>query len=111
MFTRLQPAHLRSMLALGAVLAVLAFGSARAADEPTADAAAAAQTSATTNAPTPAPAVKAPAARSVFADTSKPATFLKETVVTGSRYPRRYFESPQATSFLTQSQLRDLTPG
>ncbi len=48
--------------------------------------------------------------RSAFADTTKPVTFLKETVVTGARYPRRYYESPQALSFLTRAQLRDLAP-
>jgi hemoglobin/transferrin/lactoferrin receptor protein len=112
MFTRLQLAHLRSVLALGAVLGALACGSARAADDAAADAAAAAaQPAATTTAPTSPTAVKATTARSVLADTSRPATFLKETVVTGSRYPRRYFESPQATSFLSQSQLRDMIPG
>src|SRR4029453_18072838 len=36
--------------------------------------------------------------------------FLKETVVTGARYPRKYFESPQATSFMSRSQLLDMAP-
>ena len=51
-----------------------------------------------------------PAASSSFADTSKPVMFLHETVVTGSRYPRRFFESPQALSFLTRSMVRDMSP-
>lgn len=51
-----------------------------------------------------------PATASSFADTSRPVTFLKETVVTGARYPRRYFESPQALSFITRSMLRDQSP-
>ncbi len=50
------------------------------------------------------------AAASAFADTTKPVTFLKEMVVTGSRYPRAYYESPQALSFLTRLQLREETP-
>ncbi|MEY4070700.1 MAG: hypothetical protein RL721_1314 [Candidatus Eisenbacteria bacterium] len=50
------------------------------------------------------------AANSAFADTSKPVTFLKETVVTGARYPRAYYESPQALSFLSKAQLRDMAP-
>ena len=49
-------------------------------------------------------------AQSAFADTTKPVTFLKETVVTGARYPRRYYESPQAMSFLSRGQLRDMAP-
>src|SRR5262245_17405028 len=84
MFTRLLPARLRSVLALGAALGALACGSARAAD--------------------------GASPNSVLADTSKPATFLKETVVTGARYPRQYFESPQAMSFLSHNQLRDMAP-
>jgi TonB-dependent heme/hemoglobin receptor len=84
MFTRLEPARLRSVLALAAILGVLACGVARAADPAT--------------------------AHSSLADTSKPATFLKETVVTGARFPRQYFESPQAMSFLSLSQLRDMAP-
>ncbi len=43
-------------------------------------------------------------------DTTRPVTFLREIVVTGSRYPRAYYESPQALSFLTRQQLRDLAP-
>jgi hemoglobin/transferrin/lactoferrin receptor protein len=50
------------------------------------------------------------AVASSFADTSRPVTFLKATLVTGSRYPRRYYESPQALSFLSRGQLRDLAP-
>lgn len=53
---------------------------------------------------------RAHAAESAFADTSKPVTFLKETVVTGARYPRRYYESPQALSFLSRGQLREMAP-
>ncbi len=52
----------------------------------------------------------ASAATSAFADTTKPVTFLKETVVTGARYPRAYYESPQALSFLSRGQLRELSP-
>ena len=51
-------------------------------------------------------ASQASAANSAFADTSKPVTFLKETVVTGARYPRAYYESPQALSFLSRKQDR-----
>lgn len=52
----------------------------------------------------------ASAASSAFADTTKPVTFLKETVVTGARYPRAYYESPQALSFLSRTQLREMSP-
>ena len=45
-----------------------------------------------------------------LADTSRPVKFLETTLVTGSRYPRRYFESPQALSFITRGQLRDQAP-
>lgn len=48
--------------------------------------------------------------RSAFADTSKPVLFLKETLVTGSRYPRVYFDSPQALSFIGRTQLRESAP-
>jgi hemoglobin/transferrin/lactoferrin receptor protein len=58
----------------------------------------------------PAPAAAEANAQSAFADTSKPVTFLKETVVTGARYPRRYYESPQALSFISRNQLRDMAP-
>lgn len=47
---------------------------------------------------------------SAFADTTRPVTFLKETVVTGSRYPRAYYESPQALSFLSRSQILEVMP-
>jgi hemoglobin/transferrin/lactoferrin receptor protein len=43
-------------------------------------------------------------------DTTKPVMFLKETLVTGSRYPRAYYESPQALSFVTRTQLRQQQP-
>ncbi|HTK31826.1 MAG TPA: TonB-dependent receptor [Candidatus Saccharimonadaceae bacterium] len=55
-------------------------------------------------------AAGAPARGSAFADTTRPVTFLKETVVTGARYPRAYFESPQALSFVTRAQIRDAAP-
>ncbi len=58
----------------------------------------------------PRPAVAEAGTQSAFADTSKPVTFLTEFVVTGARYPRRFFESPQALSFLSRAQLRDLAP-
>ena len=45
-----------------------------------------------------------------FADTARPVLFLKETVVTGTRYPRVYFESPQALSFIGRTQLRESAP-
>ena len=48
--------------------------------------------------------------RVAFADTTKPVLFLKETVVTGARYPRAYFESPQALSFVSSQQLRESAP-
>jgi hemoglobin/transferrin/lactoferrin receptor protein len=60
---------------------------------------------------TPASAQPPPdSARSAFADTTRPVTFLREIVVTGSRYPRAYYESPQALSFLTRTQIREQTP-
>ena len=34
-------------------------------------------------------------------------TFLREVVVTGARYPRAYYESPQALSFVSRAQLED----
>ena len=43
-------------------------------------------------------------------DSAKPVMFLKETVVTGSRFPRAYYESPQALSFVTRTQLREQQP-
>ena len=44
------------------------------------------------------------------ADSTKPVMFLKETVVTGSRYPRAYFESPQAVSFVDRTEIREQMP-
>ena len=131
MFIRLLSARLIAALALGALLASLACSAARAADAAPAQPAkvdsAAAQPAKAEAAPasaTAAPAKAAPAsaaaapakavstpAQSAFADTSKPVTFLKETVVTGARYPRTYFESPQALSFLSHNQIRDMAPG
>ena len=58
----------------------------------------------------PAPAAAEESAVSAFADTSRPVTFLKETVVTGARYPRRFYESPQALSFVSRTQLREQAP-
>ncbi len=43
-------------------------------------------------------------------DSTRPATFLKETVVTGSRVPRAYYESPQALSFISSTQLIEALP-
>ena len=47
---------------------------------------------------------------SSLADTTRPVMFLHETLVTGARYPRAYYESPQALSFVSRAQLRALTP-
>jgi hemoglobin/transferrin/lactoferrin receptor protein len=47
---------------------------------------------------------------SAFADTTRPVLFLKETLVTGARYPRVYYESPQALSFVSGQQLRESAP-
>ena len=59
-------------------------------------------------APAAAPARAAEAKpSSAFADTTRPVLFLKETVVTGARYPRAYFESPQSLSFVSRQVLRD----
>lgn len=58
----------------------------------------------------PTPAAADASTQSAFADTSKPVTFLSQIVVTGARYPRRFYESPQALSFLSRAQLRDLAP-
>ncbi len=52
----------------------------------------------------------APAGVSAFADTTRPVTFLEETVVTGARYPRAYYESPQALSFVTRKRLAEQAP-
>lgn len=51
-----------------------------------------------------------PAPAATFADTTKPVMFLKEIVTTGSRYPRAYYESPQALSFITTRELREQQP-
>src|SRR5262245_10609923 len=51
-----------------------------------------------------------PAPGSAFADTTKPVSFLKETVVTGARYPRAYYESPQALSFASRTQIFEQAP-
>ena len=45
--------------------------------------------------------------QSAFADTTKPVMFLEETVVTGARYPRTYYESPQALSFVSRQALAE----
>lgn len=55
----------------------------------------------------------APAARAADdapADSVKPKTFLREVVVTGARYPRAYYQSPQALSFVGRAQLREQAP-
>ncbi|MFI5370684.1 MAG: TonB-dependent receptor plug domain-containing protein, partial [Candidatus Eisenbacteria bacterium] len=51
-----------------------------------------------------------PAKTSAFADTTKPVMFLKQTLVTGSRYPRAYYESPQALSFVGRTAIRESAP-
>jgi TonB-dependent heme/hemoglobin receptor len=48
--------------------------------------------------------------RAAFADTTQPVLFLKETLVTGARYPRVYFESPQAVSFVNRQTIREQAP-
>jgi hemoglobin/transferrin/lactoferrin receptor protein len=58
----------------------------------------------------PPPAAPAVPPASSFADTSKPVLFLRETVVTGARYPRAYYESPQALSFVSRAQMLEQTP-
>ncbi len=50
------------------------------------------------------------AASSAFADTTRPVTFLKEMLVTGARYPRAYYESPQALSFVSRAQIAEAMP-
>jgi hemoglobin/transferrin/lactoferrin receptor protein len=45
-----------------------------------------------------------------LADTTRPVLFLKETLVTGARYPRVYFESPQAMSFVSRLQMQESAP-
>ncbi len=53
----------------------------------------------------------APAAiGSALADTTRPVLFLDEIVVTGSRHPRAYYESPQALSFVSRRELREQAP-
>jgi hemoglobin/transferrin/lactoferrin receptor protein len=55
--------------------------------------------------------VAAPAAVTPsFADTTRPVLFLKELLVTGARYPRAYYESAQALSFISRAQLREQAP-
>jgi hemoglobin/transferrin/lactoferrin receptor protein len=74
--------------------------------------AALAQTPADSAAAPPAAQARPPVApvASSFADTSKPVTFLKEMVITGARYPRAYYESPQALSFVSRNALLEQTP-
>ena len=110
MFNRHLPARLGAVVSLGAVLGALACRAAFAADAAPAQPAKSDPAAAPAPPAAAAPAATAPA-QSAFADTSKPVTFLKETVVTGARYPRRYFESPQALSYLSHGQLRDMAPG
>ena len=52
----------------------------------------------------------APATKSALADTSKPVMFLDEVQVTSSRYPRAYFDSPQALSFVSRKELKEAMP-
>jgi len=104
MLARLLPARFGAVISLGALLGALACSVAHAVDpvppQPAksdsvvaqpAKAAPATAASATATAPATAPApAKAPAPaaatpKSAFADTRKPVTFLKETVVTGAR--------------------------
>ncbi len=47
---------------------------------------------------------------SAFADTTKPVTFMREMVVTGTRFPRAYYQSPQALSYVNRVQLREQSP-
>jgi hemoglobin/transferrin/lactoferrin receptor protein len=47
---------------------------------------------------------------SALADTTRPALFLKETMVTGARYPHAYDDSPQAQSFKTRKELSEQRP-
>jgi hemoglobin/transferrin/lactoferrin receptor protein len=47
---------------------------------------------------------------SALADTSRPVLFLEEILITGARYPRAYYESPQALSFISRGQLRERVP-
>ena len=50
------------------------------------------------------------ASRASLADTTRPATFLQEVLVTGTRYPRAFYESPQALSFVSRVQVAELMP-
>jgi len=50
------------------------------------------------------------AARPDSAKAAKPVLFLDEVLVTGSRYPRAYYESPQSLSFLLRNQIREQAP-
>ena len=52
----------------------------------------------------------APPGNAALADTTKPVMFLKQTVVTGARYPRAFYESPQALSFLSRTDLKEQRP-
>jgi len=53
----------------------------------------------------------APAAtNSALADTSKPVMFLQEMQVTGSRFPRAYFDSPQPLSFVSRKEVKEAMP-
>ena len=47
---------------------------------------------------------------SFLADTTRPATFLREVVVTGSRFPRKYYEATQSLSLINNFQLREQMP-
>jgi hemoglobin/transferrin/lactoferrin receptor protein len=99
---------LRSALAVAALVAAHVV-SARVATAQTAPQAAPQAAPKSATAPAPAAPVK-PSRSSALADTTRPALFLDEVVVTGSRYPRAYFESPQALSFLSRTQIRELAP-
>lgn len=59
----------------------------------------------------PAPASPATGApHPALADTTRPVLFLEEIVVTGTRHPRAYYESPQALSFVSRRELREQVP-
>ena len=59
----------------------------------------------------PAPALPASdVPRPVLADTTRPVLFLEEVVVTGTRRPHAYYESPQALSFVSRRELREGAP-
>jgi len=45
-----------------------------------------------------------------LSDTTRPVKFLQQIVVTGTRYPRAYYESSQALSFVNRLQLREQVP-